>query len=170
MLVLITQYHTRDQIRRIRRTGHVARVGRRDIYKVFMGESEGTVTLGRPRSRWEHNIQTDEMKRRGLDSFCSGQGHVVGFCDQGAGSSGSINAEYLISSGTSSFQEGLCSTNSVVSTQPVRPVRMRRCNISLSMSLEVSPPATMSPRVQDVHSCVHYPGETCEDLTRLSIQ
>ena len=46
--------------RRMRRAGHVARMGeRRDVYRVLVGKPEGKRPLGRPRCRWEDNIKTD---------------------------------------------------------------------------------------------------------------
>ena len=44
--------------RRMRRAGHVARMGeRRGVYRAFMGKAEGMRPLGRPRRRWEDNIK-----------------------------------------------------------------------------------------------------------------
>jgi hypothetical protein len=46
--------------RRIRRTGHVARVGAdRGVHRVLVGKPEGKRPLGRPRRRWEDNIKMD---------------------------------------------------------------------------------------------------------------
>jgi hypothetical protein len=46
--------------RRIRRTGHVARMGeRRGAYRVLVRKHEGERPLGRPRGRWEDNIKID---------------------------------------------------------------------------------------------------------------
>jgi hypothetical protein len=43
--------------RRIRLAGHVARMGeRRGTYRVLVGKPEGKIPLGRPRRRWEDNI------------------------------------------------------------------------------------------------------------------
>jgi hypothetical protein len=43
--------------RRMRWTGHVARMGEeRDVYRVWAGRLEGKRPLGRPRRRWEYNI------------------------------------------------------------------------------------------------------------------
>jgi hypothetical protein len=40
--------------------GPVAGIGeRRGIYRVFVGKPEGNRPLGRPRHRWEDNIQVD---------------------------------------------------------------------------------------------------------------
>ena len=56
--------------RRMRRTGHVARMGeKRDLYRVLVGEPEGKRPLGRPRRRWEDNIKMDlqEVGCEGMD-------------------------------------------------------------------------------------------------------
>jgi hypothetical protein len=46
--------------RRLRWTGHVARMGeRRGAYRAVVGRPEGRRPLGRPRRRWEYNIQMD---------------------------------------------------------------------------------------------------------------
>jgi hypothetical protein len=46
--------------RRIRRAGHVARMGEgRGVYRVLLGKPEGRRPLGRPRRRWEDNIRMD---------------------------------------------------------------------------------------------------------------
>jgi len=46
--------------RRMRRVGHVARMGkRRDVYRVLVGKPEGKRQLGRPRLRWDDNIIMD---------------------------------------------------------------------------------------------------------------
>jgi len=46
--------------RKMRYTGHVARMGeRRGVDRVLVGKPEGKRTLGRPRSRWEDNIKMD---------------------------------------------------------------------------------------------------------------
>ncbi|KAJ4443774.1 hypothetical protein ANN_05552 [Periplaneta americana] len=46
--------------RRLRWTGHVARMGEfRNAYRVLVGKSEGKRSLGRPRRRWEDNIKMD---------------------------------------------------------------------------------------------------------------
>jgi hypothetical protein len=45
---------------------------------------EGGSLLGRPRRRWEENIQMDiKMVGCGLDSSGSGYGTLVGFCGHG---------------------------------------------------------------------------------------
>jgi hypothetical protein len=44
--------------RRMRWAGHVSRMGeRRVVYKGLLGKPEGMRPLGRPRRRWEDNIQ-----------------------------------------------------------------------------------------------------------------
>jgi len=46
--------------RRMRWTGHVARIGEeRGVYRVLVGELEGRIPLGRPRRRWVNNIRMD---------------------------------------------------------------------------------------------------------------
>jgi len=46
--------------RRMRRAGHVARMGeRRGVYRVLVGKPEGKRPLGRPGCRWENNIKRD---------------------------------------------------------------------------------------------------------------
>ena len=46
--------------RRMRWTGHVARMGEEmGLYRVFLGKPEGKRPLGRPRYRWVDNIRTD---------------------------------------------------------------------------------------------------------------
>ena len=45
---------------RLRWAGHVARVEHsRNTYRVLVGKPEGKRSLGRPRSRWEENIEMD---------------------------------------------------------------------------------------------------------------
>jgi hypothetical protein len=49
--------------RRMRRAGHVARMGEeRKVYKVLVGNPEGKRPLGRPRRRWEDGIRMDLME------------------------------------------------------------------------------------------------------------
>jgi hypothetical protein len=44
----------------MRRAGHLARVGeRRGIYRILVGKHEGMRPLGRPKRRWEDNINLD---------------------------------------------------------------------------------------------------------------
>jgi len=48
------------QSRRMRWTGHVARMGEEmGVYWVLVGKPEGKRPLGRPRRRWVDNIRTD---------------------------------------------------------------------------------------------------------------
>ena len=56
--------------RRIRHAGHVARMGeRRGVYRILVGKPEGKRPLGRPRHRWEVNIEMDlkEVDCGGVD-------------------------------------------------------------------------------------------------------
>jgi hypothetical protein len=56
--------------RRIRLTGHVARLGeRRGVYRVLVGKPEGKRPHGRPRRRREDNIKLDfhEVGCGGMD-------------------------------------------------------------------------------------------------------
>src|SRR5215468_9651221 len=56
--------------RRMRWTGHVARMGEgRGAYRILVGRSEGRRPLGRPRRRWEDNIRMDlqEVGWGGMD-------------------------------------------------------------------------------------------------------
>jgi len=48
--------------RRMRWAGHVARMGRRGVYRVLVGKPEGRRPLGRTRRRWVDNIRTDLQK------------------------------------------------------------------------------------------------------------
>ena len=46
--------------RRLRRTGHVARMEEgRSAFKMLTGKPTGKIPLGRPRRRWEDNIRMD---------------------------------------------------------------------------------------------------------------
>jgi len=46
--------------RRMKREGHVARMGeRKGVYSVLVGKPESKRPLGRPRRRWEDNIKLD---------------------------------------------------------------------------------------------------------------
>jgi hypothetical protein len=50
--------------------GHVARIGEgRGVYRVLVGKPEGKRPLGRPRHRWEDNIEMylQEVGCRGVD-------------------------------------------------------------------------------------------------------
>ena len=49
-----------DKIEKNEMGGHVARMGeRRCAYSVLVGKPEGKRPLGRPRRRWEDNIEVD---------------------------------------------------------------------------------------------------------------
>ncbi|KAJ4445891.1 hypothetical protein ANN_12577 [Periplaneta americana] len=53
--------------RRSRWAGHVVRMGEsRNAYRVLVGRPEGKTLLGRPRHRWEENIEMD-MREVGFD-------------------------------------------------------------------------------------------------------
>jgi hypothetical protein len=48
------------QSRRMRRAGHVTRMGEsRGAHRILVGRPEGRRPLGRPRCRWEDNIRMD---------------------------------------------------------------------------------------------------------------
>jgi hypothetical protein len=48
------------KLRRLRWAGHVARFGKkRGAYRVLMGKPEGRRPLGKPRRRWDDNIEMD---------------------------------------------------------------------------------------------------------------
>jgi len=58
--------------RKMRGAGHVARMGeRRSVYRVLVGKPEGNRPLGRPRRKWEDNIENDlqEVECQGMDWF-----------------------------------------------------------------------------------------------------
>ena len=49
--------------RRMRRAGHVARMGEgRGVHRALVGKPEGKTPLGRPRHRWEDNIKMDLLE------------------------------------------------------------------------------------------------------------
>jgi hypothetical protein len=55
--------------RRMRWTGHVARMGeKRNAYTIFVGNPEGKRPLGRPRHRWVNNIKMD-LREIGWDGM-----------------------------------------------------------------------------------------------------
>jgi hypothetical protein len=69
-------------------------------YRALVGKSEGRRPLGRPRRRWEDNIEMDLLEvgwgGHGLNQSGSGQGHVAGSCEYGDEPSGSIKCgEFL---------------------------------------------------------------------------
>jgi hypothetical protein len=54
--------------RRLRRAGHVARMGeKRNVYKLLVGKPEGKRPPGRPKRRWVDNIKIDRIECCGLD-------------------------------------------------------------------------------------------------------
>jgi hypothetical protein len=52
--------------RKMRWAGHVARMEGRGVYRLLVGRPEGKRPLGRPRHRWEDNIQMD-LREIGID-------------------------------------------------------------------------------------------------------
>jgi hypothetical protein len=51
------------KLRRMRWTGHVARMGeKRNVYWLLVGKPEGKRSLGRPRRRWIDNIKMDLLE------------------------------------------------------------------------------------------------------------
>jgi hypothetical protein len=44
---------------KMRWAGHVARMEKRDAYRLLVGKSHGKKPLGRPRRRWLNNIKMD---------------------------------------------------------------------------------------------------------------
>jgi hypothetical protein len=56
--------------RRMRWTGHVARIGeKRNAYRILVTNQEGKSPLGRPRPRWVDNIKMDlrDIEWDGMD-------------------------------------------------------------------------------------------------------
>jgi hypothetical protein len=45
--------------RRMRWAGHVARMGKTNVYRILVGKPEGERPLGRPRRRWVDSIKID---------------------------------------------------------------------------------------------------------------
>jgi hypothetical protein len=45
--------------RKMKWAGHVARIGKRNAYRLWVGKPEGNTPLGRPRCRWVDNIRMD---------------------------------------------------------------------------------------------------------------
>jgi hypothetical protein len=43
--------------RRMKWAGHVARMGKRNAYRILVGKSAGKRPLGRPKRRWVDNIE-----------------------------------------------------------------------------------------------------------------
>jgi hypothetical protein len=57
-------YNAVIKSRRMRWTGHVARMGeKRNAYRILLGEPEGKRPLRRPRCRWVDNIKLDLRER-----------------------------------------------------------------------------------------------------------
>jgi hypothetical protein len=50
------------KLRRMRWAGHVAQMGKRNIYRLLVGKPEGKRSLGRPRRRWMDNVQMDLLE------------------------------------------------------------------------------------------------------------
>jgi hypothetical protein len=73
--------------RRMRRAGHVARMGEdREVYRILVGKPEGKTAFGRPRRRM--NLREIGWGCK-VDLVGSGQGPVAGSCeydDEPAGS------------------------------------------------------------------------------------
>jgi hypothetical protein len=70
------------------------------VHRVLLGKPEGKRPLGRPRRRWEDNIQMEVQDvgggRGGRDGVSSGSGQVAGTCEYGKEPSGSIKCgEFL---------------------------------------------------------------------------
>jgi hypothetical protein len=62
--------------RRMRWAGHVARIGeKRNVYRLWVGKSDGKSPLGRPRCRWIDNIKVElsEIGRGGMGCICLAQ-------------------------------------------------------------------------------------------------
>ena len=58
--MVLTKYCKFDQIEKNEMSGDVAGMGeRRGVYRALVGRREGRRPLGRPRCRWEDNIETD---------------------------------------------------------------------------------------------------------------
>jgi hypothetical protein len=86
--------------RRMRWAEHVARMGgKRKIYRVFVGNTEGKRPRGRPRRRWEDGIRMNLREIGsggcGVDSSGSGYWPVAGCCECGDGPSGSSATELI---------------------------------------------------------------------------
>ena len=67
---------------------------KKGVYRILVGKPEGEIPLGRPRHRWEDNIQMhlQEVGMCGyvLDRAGFGLGQVTGTCKSGTGPLGSI--------------------------------------------------------------------------------
>jgi hypothetical protein len=60
------------KLRRMRWAGHVARMGKKNAYRILVGKPEGKRPLGRPRRRLVDIIKMDRMRLYGLDRSGSG--------------------------------------------------------------------------------------------------
>ena len=61
----LSKIYSGDQIMKNDLGGNVARVGdRKGMYRDLVGRSEGKRRLGRPRHRWEDNIDSLDTRRR----------------------------------------------------------------------------------------------------------
>ena len=57
---MLRNIHMRDDSRRMRWAGHLARMREESgSYRVLLGKPEGRRPLGRPRRRWVDNIRVD---------------------------------------------------------------------------------------------------------------
>jgi hypothetical protein len=85
--------------RRTRWAGHMARIGEeRGVYRVLVGRSECKRSLGRPRRRWEDNIEMDlrEMEIDGANWIrLAREGQMADFCEHGNETSGSIKQDFF---------------------------------------------------------------------------
>jgi len=81
--------------------GHIACLGeRRGVYRVLVGKPEGKRPHGRPRLRWEDNIEMNhqEVGWEGMDwiDLAQNRGQVQTFCECSNEPSGSIKCgEFL---------------------------------------------------------------------------
>jgi hypothetical protein len=71
---VFTKYYIRIiKARRMRRAGHVARMGeKKSAYRLLLGKPEGRRPLGRPRRRWLDNIRKDLVEVVWGDVDCIG--------------------------------------------------------------------------------------------------
>jgi hypothetical protein len=63
-----TDIITINKSRRMRWAEHVARMEKRNAYRILVGKPDGKRPLGRPRSRWVDNIKID-LKGIGWDAL-----------------------------------------------------------------------------------------------------
>jgi hypothetical protein len=81
--------------RRVRRTGHVARMEGRDIYRVLVGKTESKRSLGKPRRKWKITLswtlgRWGSMERTGFGWFRMGSLGGGGFGEHRNEPSGSV--------------------------------------------------------------------------------